>query len=85
MYDMCTATPEVSPRLERLCRNLADGRLSSRANARDLALKILRLRLRTLRGFLAEFILSIVEGLEMTAWTRRDKFLSRHSLSTAES
>jgi ABC-type nitrate/sulfonate/bicarbonate transport system substrate-binding protein len=66
MYDMCTATQEVSPPLERLCRNLADGRLSSRANARDLVLKILRLRLRTLRGFLAEFILSFVEGLEMT-------------------
>src|SRR6266545_7866227 len=63
---MLTATEEVSPPLERLCRNLADGRLSSRANARDLALKILRLRLRTLRGFLAEFTLSFAEGLEMT-------------------
>ncbi len=69
---MLTATEEVSPPLERLCRNLADGRLSSRANARDLALKILRLRLRTLRGFLAEFTLSFAEGLEMTEknWTK---------------
>src|SRR6266540_7474105 len=58
---MCTATEEVSPPRERLCRNLADGRLSSRANARDLRfLAALEMTEKNWMKVLAQIVLTLV-------------------------